>query len=520
MAERYIYKHVVIVGLDGMGVFNKEASTPEMDRIFENGAKTYDALSLYPTISAQNWGGMLLGTEPEVHGLTNGIVGREHYTNKAIPSIFTTVRQAMPDAVLCSISDWNPINYGIIEQDVGVYMDTGSCGEVVTDKVVDCVLTQKPTLLFIQIDDPDGAGHHFGYGTPEQRECISKVDTMVGRIHKAYEDAGILEDTLFITITDHGGFIHGHGGYTVGEKYIYFALSGKTVKKTEGFFAQTKDINAVVRYAFGIDIPGYDIEGYSSQVPENVFADFDCAYERSKAARFDVENLPTPAIDGEGGLYSFFDRDRVKLAMFFDNNLEDATGKNTFEECGHVKFYSTGCRGAMAEMGSIGYLVNDDFKVGKDSFTVGVWLKVDDAPGRDCFYCGTKTMSESGAGFMLGFNVAGTMLGIETEDKSSYHEITTPYLREISGGWIHALYSFNKEKLTVDIYHNFVLKRTVQLPDIFDISLDALPFTIGEDASHVENKSANIIFNLDDLFIFNGAFDENDVEKLKKYYSL
>ena len=51
---RYIYKNVVVVGIDGMGNFNKEASTPNMDRIFENGAKTLYGISLSPTISAQN----------------------------------------------------------------------------------------------------------------------------------------------------------------------------------------------------------------------------------------------------------------------------------------------------------------------------------------------------------------------------------------------------------------------------------------------------------------------------------
>ena len=36
MSERFIYKHVVVVGLDGMGIFNKKANTPCMDKIFEN----------------------------------------------------------------------------------------------------------------------------------------------------------------------------------------------------------------------------------------------------------------------------------------------------------------------------------------------------------------------------------------------------------------------------------------------------------------------------------------------------
>lgn len=520
MSEKYLYSHVVIVGLDGMGNFNKNTETPNMDRIFGNGAQSFDSLSLYPTISAQNWGAMLLGTDPDVHGLTNSIVGRELYTNKAIPSVFSTLRREMPDSVLCSISNWAPINYGIIEHDIDVYMEDTPDGTVTTDRVVECVLTRKPTLLFIQIDDPDGAGHHFGYGTEGHLECIRNTDQLVGRIHKAYEDAGILEDTLFIAIADHGGFIRGHGGYSDGEKYIYFALAGKTVNSGASFFAQTKDINAIVRHAFGLPIPAYDPAGYSSQIPAGLFADCDTEYRYFVPERFEMPNRPTPALTDENGLFSFFKEDELKLAMFFDNDYRDALGKEVLTENGHVKYYSTGVRGAMGELGAIGYLVDENMRFGTDDFTVCQWIKVDDAPSADCFICGTKTMQKSGAGFAIGFTCAGTSLGIETSDPSTYIETITPFYKEISGGWLHAIYSFDRKNFTVDVYHNFTHKTTVKLPDIFTESLDVLPFTVGEDGSQAENREKGVIFNMDDFFIFNKAFDAADVKKLAAYYGL
>ncbi len=515
------YAHVVIVGLDGMGAFCKDTPTPRMDRIFENGAKTTRALSLFPTISAQNWGAMLLGAAPEVHGLTNGSISQNEYTNKELPSIFTTVRQAYPESVLCSVSNWEPINHGIIEHDIRVEMQTADNGDQTTDKVVECVKTRKPNLLFIQIDDPDGAGHHYDYGSAEHLKCISDVDAMVGRIYDAYVSAGIIDETLFIVITDHGGYRCGHGGYTDAEKYIFFALSGKTVKNTDGFFATTKDVNAVVRYAFGLPIPQPQPDGYSSQVPDGVFADYDTPYVTfANGARCDVEPLPQPELHSEKGLLSFFPEEDIKLAVFFEYNTQDALGKVQFSEHGQIKYYSSGVRGACAEIGATGCLVTDDVKFGTEDFTVCAWLKVDGAPVNEAYYCGTKTMTDSGPGFVLGFTNMATWLGIETPDPTSYQELITPYHLDVSGGWLHTIFVFRRKACEIDLYRNFKHRQTFTLPKCFaDVSMDALPFTVGDDASRRINTGNDALINMDDLLIFNKAFTQADAERLAAYYA-
>ena len=514
------YGHTAIVGLDGMGAFSGDTPTPRMDEIFENGAKTLRAISLFPTISAQNWGAMLLGAEPEVHGLTNGKVSQQEYANRELPSIFTTVRQAYPDAVLCSVSNWEPINRGIIEHDVGVEMQTASDGASTAEKAAACVLAEKPDLLFVHIDDPDEAGHHHGYGTQGHLECITRVDSMVGRIYDAYAEAGILEDTLFIVITDHGGFRHGHGGYTDTEKYIFFGLRGRTVSKTDGFFAATKDINAIVRYAFGLNIPEPDLNGYSSQVPKGVFSDWDRPYVIfPEGDRCDIEPKPQPDLRGEKGLLSFFGEDEIRLAMFFEHNAEDAMGRARFRELGHVKYYANGVRGANAEVGATGCLVSDDVKFGRDDFTVCAWLNIDNAPASEAYYCGTKTMTDSGPGFMLGFTDTALWIGIETPDPNSYQEFQPSYRREVSGGWLHAAVVFRRKECAVDLYLNFKRKKTFRLPGSFaDVSMDALPFTVGDDASHKINRGNDALIHLDDLLIFGKAFDQSDADRLAAYY--
>ena len=521
--NRYIYDHIVIIGVDGMGNFNSKTETPNMDKIFGKGAQTFSGLSLYPTISAQNWGAMLLGVEPDVHGLTNSIVGSKENTNRDIPSLFSAVRKAYPDALLCSCCNWNPINFGIIEHDIGVEFTTAGNDEELTEKIEECI-SKKPKLLFIQFDDVDGAGHKNDYGSEKHLEQIRKTDGYIGRIYDACKKAGIAENTLFVEIADHGGFDHGHGGYTPEEKFIYLAAAGKTVKQGEIETAQTKDIYAIALHAFGLDRNEYDIKGYSSQVPFGIFEDitqntYNCdslAYN----APLTVERKLTPDINSENGLYSYFNRDDFKFALFFDSNMEDATGKIKFTENGHPKFYTNGIMGSMGELGSIGYLSSEDVKFGNDSFSFALWLKSDKGHDDDCYICATKKTRIQSKGFAIALNAMDVKIYIEDE-KETEGEYLVFFNFEEPGPWIHAVFSVDKINKEINIYLNFEKKKTVKLLPEFDISLDNETFIIGNECSVTSNNERNnFIFNIDDMLCFNRALNQDDVEKLKEYYGI
>lgn len=267
------YNHVIVIGVDGAGAFVKQADTPCFDRIFAEGAVTYSALASNPTISAECWGSMLLGVGPEVHKLTNGIVSSTPYPlDSAFPSLFRRIREVMPDAELGSYCDWNPITFGIVENNQNVNNATARDTELMP-MICDYIREKKPTFLFTQLDSVDGAGHGHGYGTEAHLRRIHEVDELMNDAYEAVKEAGILEDTLFIMIADHGGFGTGHGGWTDEEKYVTFAAAGKGVQKGTIEEMNIRDLAAVVLYALGIDAPAFDEQGWTAQVPHGVFAD-------------------------------------------------------------------------------------------------------------------------------------------------------------------------------------------------------------------------------------------------------
>ena len=266
-----MYKRVAILGVDGAGTFFSKAKTPNLDALLADGAVAGNALTSIPTISGQCWGSMLLGVGPKTHGLTNEVVSTGPYdVNSPYPSIFRVAREAMPEAKLASFSNWNPINTGIIEDNLGVCKDTGANDEEVCGKILAYLDENDPALLFVQFDEVDGAGHKFGYGAKLFLEKISWNDELIGRIVAKYREKGYADDTLFIVSADHGGnLFHGHGGRTRAEKRILIGCAGKTVQPGKIKKMNVRDIAAVAAKALGLNAPAT----WTAKVPEGLFGE-------------------------------------------------------------------------------------------------------------------------------------------------------------------------------------------------------------------------------------------------------
>lgn len=90
---------------------------------------------------------------------------------------------------------------------------------------------KHPALVAICFDGPDHTGHTEGHDTPAYYEKLKELDSYVGQIVQAVKDAGMLDDTIFILTSDHGGIDKGHGGKTMQEMETAFIISGKNIKK-------------------------------------------------------------------------------------------------------------------------------------------------------------------------------------------------------------------------------------------------------------------------------------------------
>ena len=200
------YKHVVVIGVDGAGTFFKSADTPNIDKIFENGAVSYKCLTSAPTISAQCWGSLLHGVTPVFHKLTNSIVENTAYpTDSPFPSFFKVIRQNDKDAALASFTHWNPINVGIVENDIDVHKMGNMDDRRLAQAICSYVKKNDPKALFVQFDETDSTGHSVGYGTKKHLEKITEVDGYIGQIYDAYKSK---EHDVAMVFTGQRSFRH------------------------------------------------------------------------------------------------------------------------------------------------------------------------------------------------------------------------------------------------------------------------------------------------------------------------
>ncbi len=290
LANAKKYSRVMIFGADGAGDYFCKCNTPNFNRIFAHGSRTFTGLSQFPTISAQNWGSVLHGVTYQKHKLTNEVAATMNFVNKDLPSIFRICGERHPDKTFASIVNWYPINKGIVENDVpGLYKvsggelykgpsDTKATDKAVCDEIISFIRDKDPMILFTHLDTPDHGGHTYGYGTPGYIEHVEYSDELLGKVYDAYCEKGWKDDTLFILVTDHGHVCRtrkdgsafgGHGGWTDSEKYVTLAVAGGLGDIVDGQMgpAGTLDVASIALYALGEKQP----EVYESRVPKNVF---------------------------------------------------------------------------------------------------------------------------------------------------------------------------------------------------------------------------------------------------------
>ncbi len=225
---------VIVIGVDGMGAEGvKRTNTHHIDELLERGSYTMFANAIMPTKSAPNWASLLMGTTPDVHGVTgNGWRRGDVLPQTACEgekgihqTIFSQLKQHDPTIRIRVYHDW---------EGLGKLVETSACTEVVSTKnakktlkhTLEAIKKKDFDLLFVHFDHVDHALHFSGFLSKRYLKKVEKADTFIGSIVEELEIANFPEGYIVLVTADHGGNGRTHGGDTLGEIEIPFIVAG------------------------------------------------------------------------------------------------------------------------------------------------------------------------------------------------------------------------------------------------------------------------------------------------------
>ena len=258
-------EHVFYIGLDGWGSYSVEPSDMKnVKKMMAEGAWTLEKRTVLPSHSATNWDAMFTGVGPEQHGFWEccsvkpDLEPAVKNVDGIFPTVFTYLREKEPDAEIGCLYEWSGIKY-LIDTLAFSYHAKVPQAEL-CEAGRQYILEKKPRFAAFIFDDPDHVGHGVGHDTPELYKKLKELDLWIGRIVDAIDEAGILDKSVIVVTSDHGGIDKGHGGITMEEMRTPLIIWGKGIRKGYCFDdvpTVQQDVASVLADLLGVKLPDY-----------------------------------------------------------------------------------------------------------------------------------------------------------------------------------------------------------------------------------------------------------------------
>lgn len=233
MRQAPLQPKVLIIGVGGVQLQHYEqlgSDTNLQKRLFYGKAYTGGITghaSAQATLSGPGWTTLLTGVWANKHGVISNAESLR--AAPEFPSLFKRLRDALPNAYISSIVNGAPINtaYLLVDAQGNNVRESGLSDEQATARALQVLGNTPADFTFVQLDEPDEAGHASGFG-PGYLFALREADNRLGRLldkvaERAYKHPR--EDWLVLVCTDHGRDDHGsgQGGVSEQEKTVFIA---------------------------------------------------------------------------------------------------------------------------------------------------------------------------------------------------------------------------------------------------------------------------------------------------------
>jgi hypothetical protein len=210
-------EHVFIISFDqGNPDSIQRSAMPTFHNMAAEGAHTWSAYTIVPSITLPSHASMLTGVGPQAHQVlwndyrpARGLV--------KVPTIFSLARQH--GLVTAMFVGKEKFKHLVLPRSVDLFVwpQPRDDAKSVAGSFAAVVGQLKPNLCFIHFRDPDTAGHKYGVNSPEKIQAFRNCDAALETIKDAIAAAGLTDSSVIILTADHGSHdIKDKNGRTVG----------------------------------------------------------------------------------------------------------------------------------------------------------------------------------------------------------------------------------------------------------------------------------------------------------------
>ncbi|HEV2210919.1 MAG TPA: alkaline phosphatase family protein [Verrucomicrobiae bacterium] len=267
-------QHVFIISLDGgKPAVIQKSPMPVLETMVNEGACTWTAQTIFPSITLPSHTSMLTGVGPAKHHILwntykpeAGVVQVATVFSEAKQHGFSTamfvgkekfrhlVQPGMVDEFQFDRADAKVVTTRIVGDLIAVRSETVPARIVARDAAA-YIVQHRPNLCFIHFTDTDDTGHRYGWGSPQQVQAFADEDAALGVVFKALETAGILHDSVVIVTADHGGHARTHGSASPEDMNIPWVVWGKGVRRDYAITAPVTTYDTAATALWLLDVP-------------------------------------------------------------------------------------------------------------------------------------------------------------------------------------------------------------------------------------------------------------------------
>ncbi|GAB4469204.1 MAG: alkaline phosphatase family protein [Armatimonadaceae bacterium] len=226
-------KHrVLLCSMDGVRPDAIAATqTPCIDGLAANGAYTWEARTVMPSVTLPCHTSMVRGVPPERHGITSNV-----FTPMArpVPSLFEVAAAA--GLRVGMFFNWEQLRDLAAPGSSLVSICHGDCSGkhsdwYIAESAADHISRFDFDLLFVYFGFPDECGHKHGWMSQPYLDAITHVDFCLQVVQDALTRRGWADETMTLLLSDHGGHDRSHGTEMPEDMTIPWVLSGPGVKR-------------------------------------------------------------------------------------------------------------------------------------------------------------------------------------------------------------------------------------------------------------------------------------------------